>query len=156
MTFRFTLQRVLELRENAVTQTRLALEEALSKKVKLTEILESEKEIYFKERDDLNLRISQSDFSLISVFERSLDERKNRLMKILSIIREVDVEIRQCQQLFNIAQRELKIIEKLKEKRYLEYQKREADKEARNIDEMATIKYTRALWLQKKKQVNAS
>jgi flagellar export protein FliJ len=139
MTFRFSLQKILELRELETNQAQKQVIETKNKIAQLKKILEEERHLYFSDRDALNQWVLKVNLSEIQIYEKSLALRQSRMMDLLTILREMDVELKERDELFMKAKLNQKIIEKLYQIKEKEYEKMESIKEQQNLDEMANM-----------------
>lgn len=143
MPFVFPLQRLLEMRKEAVDEAGRALDELNDSCERLRALLQTELDAYFSEREMFNTRSREGSFSQLNSIERALDARKKRMMDVMTSLRELEDEARRAEQTLILAKRELKIIENLREKREKEWVVGEDRKEARFLDELSTLRYAR-------------
>jgi len=141
--FVFPLQRLLEMRKEAVDEAGRALDELNDSCERLRALLQTELDAYFSEREMFNTRSREGSFSQLNSIERALDARKKRMMDVMTSLRELEDEARRAEQTLILAKRELKIIENLREKREKEWVVGEDRKEARFLDELSTLRYAR-------------
>ncbi len=141
MSFRFSLQKILDLR---TIQAQEALNQVDSTKkiiLQLKELLDKERELYFSERNSLNNSVKKIEFTEIKIFEKSLALRQNKMMELLKTLREVQIDLRVQEGLFIEAKKNKKIIENLYEIKSEEFRKKEQKEEQYVMDELATQRF---------------
>lgn len=138
MTFRFSLQKILELREKEKNEAQLRFQETQNNLYKLRQILEQERQNYFSQRESLNHAVSKVQFADIEVYERSLANCQLRMMEILKAVRVVQSELKERELDLMNAKLNEKKIQKLYQIKLSEYEKREKLREQNLLDEMAT------------------
>lgn len=141
--FRFQLQRVLELREEAVTRCERALEEARAAVRRLRALLDSERDAYLAEREELNARLRGADVRAVGLFEGSLDGKKDRMMRLLTDIRHAEEDVGLAEADLVQARRDLKVLDNLRQKRLTEFNEKEEEKERKFLDELALQRFAR-------------
>lgn len=139
--FKFPLQRLLDMRREKVKEIERIIEERYRAREKLRGILFEQRDQYFSERTELNCCLKAGDMVRIPSFESSLDLRKTRMMELLENIKEVEADIDFLESALVQGRREVKSVEKLYEKRQLEWRYREEANERSIIDELATLRH---------------
>ena len=86
MSFKFSLQKILELREEEVNFAQTQFNLAQNKILQLKTLLESERHLYFNDREELNAAVKKVEFTEIQIFERSLTLRQSKMMELLKNI----------------------------------------------------------------------
>lgn len=152
--FKFKLQSIQDLRERQLQECQRHLQDLRLKKQKLQEMLAEQKNGYFDDREALNRNKERGEFHQIKLYEDSLDLRKNRMLSILEAMRELDFDIDIAEQALISAERDKKIITKLKEKKFQEFVKTEDQKESKLLDEKVTLQFGRDSFLQQQKKGN--
>ncbi len=140
--FRFSLEKVLALRENNEKNWKLKLGEAVSKvnsvKREIKRIESSHRE-HFR---DFNLAKEGLEYLQVTeLFFKKMDDESRRLNEKLE---ELTIEREKIQKEYIKASNERKVIEKLKERRESEYYKEQMLSEIKEIDDLTTGSYGRA------------
>ena len=83
MKFKFSLQRVLNLREQEAESAKIKVE--FTKKIlsELKSLLIEQRNIYFDDRDKLNVCVRNSEQEDIPIYQASLDIAQNKMMEII-------------------------------------------------------------------------
>lgn len=149
--FKFSLSRLLEMRDEAVKQCDIELQKARSICVKLNEMLATERDFYLSERDELNEKMRRAEIAAIGMYEGSLDTRKKRMLEILSSLRAARDDVDLAEQNLIQARRDQHVLENLRARRKSEFDLAEEEKERKFLDEQATMRYQRRLALDLKK-----
>ena len=149
--FKFSLSRLLEMRDEAVKQWDLELQKARAVCAKLGEMLNAERDLYLSERDQLNEKLRNAEFAAVNLFEGSLETRKSRMLEILSNLRTAREDVDLAEQNLVQARRDQKVLENLRGKRKGEFDAALEEKERKFLDEQATMRYQRQLALEIKK-----
>ena len=149
--FKFSLSRLLEMRDEAVKQCDIELQKARSICVKLNEMLATERDFYLSERDELNEKMRRAEIAAIGMYEGSLDTRKKRMIEILSSLRAARDDVDLAEQNLIQARRDQHVLENLRARRKSEFDLAEEEKERKFLDEQATMRYQRRLALDLKK-----
>jgi flagellar FliJ protein len=137
MSFRFSLQKILDLREQETKNAESNVAEMHGIILQLKQILEKERDFYFQDRDNLNLSVKNVEFSQIKIFEQSLAIRQEKMMNILKNIRDAQFDLKDKELILIQAKKNQKMIEKLYKIKEQEYLKKENQKEQRLLDEIA-------------------
>ncbi|WP_186648794.1 flagellar export protein FliJ [Fluviispira vulneris] len=143
MNFRFSLQRILHLREQETQEAEMKVEYTKRVIEALKNMIYQERDLYFSERDELNICVKDSQIHKVTIYERSLNMRQGRIMELLDNLRSCQSDLEVYQQTLIQARRNQKIIEKLKEVKEKEFLKKEAYKEQTILDEVGNQKYLR-------------
>ena len=114
MTFRFTLQKILNLREQETRDAELRVEYTRNIINELKRMINEERDFYFNEREELNKSVQLTQMHKISLFERSLTIRQERIMELLDNLRTYQSDLEVFQQALIQSKRNQKIIENLK------------------------------------------
>ncbi len=144
MTFRFSLQKILELRNIDVLNSQKKLAETKNMIFQLNNMLEKERDLYFSERDELNLCVQKFQITEIKIYEKSLALRQYKMMTLLKTNRNFQNELKLHELDFIKAKRNQKMIEKLKSIKEKEYEKNESLKEQYLLDEMASLSFIKS------------
>lgn len=150
MGFRFSLQRVLEIRNDVARACELRFEALVKKCAELRSVLTAERDSYLSEREELNDVIRQAQFEPIRMYEVSLETRKKRMIQVLEQLRAAEEDRVLAEQDMVRARRDVKVIEKYRDKKTKEYDKKIETAERKFFDEQATIKHARVLRDEKK------
>lgn len=150
MNFKFSLQRVLEMREEHMRECEIELERARNVVVKLRALLTSERDIYFDEREELNASLQNSDLSKVSMYDGSLESRKKRMIQILENLKVAQSEVELAEQTLIQARRNLKVLENLRDKKLAEFNLAQDKHERKLLDEHANRRFARLEYLDKK------
>jgi flagellar protein FliJ len=140
--FRFALDRVLRYREQQDEQARIALATAQAAyRLQADRLREIEETIRSNDAVMSGAKsMTQGELWLIMRYhERLAGEREEESKRLQSLARELADRRRAAVE----RARERKALEKLKMKRLLEHRKEHEAKEQRQIDEMATLRYSR-------------
>lgn len=143
MGFRFNLQRVLDMRKDAADAAGRVFEEAGRACEKLRSLLREELDAYFAEREIFNEASRENAFAKLSSLDRALEARKRRLLEVMTALKEAESELRLAEQALLLARRDLKSVENLRERRLLEWNKAQEEKERKFLDEMTTLRHAR-------------
>jgi flagellar export protein FliJ len=141
--FKFQLQRVLEMRQDKVRQIERLLEERYRAREKLRAVLMEQRDLYFGERNELNACVASGQLVRVPTFEGSLDLRKARMLELLEHIKDVESDIDFLETALVNGRREVKVVEKLRDKRHAEWLRNEEIEEQKVLDEMATLRHLR-------------
>lgn len=143
MAYKFPLQRVLEVREDIAKECEIRMETLVQRLSRLRDLLMNERNSYLGERDELNESIKIGQLDSMKVYEGSLEMRKKRMMQVLEVIKSVEQERQLAEQDLIRAKRDVKVIEKYKDKKTNEYDKKVEESERKFFDEQATARYVR-------------
>ncbi|KAB8032156.1 flagellar export protein FliJ [Fluviispira multicolorata] len=149
MSFRFSLQRILNLREQETIDAELRVEYAKRVIAELKNMIHKERDLYFSDRDELNLCVQKAQIHKVTIYERSLNIRQGRIMELLDNLRSCQSDLEVYQQTLIQARRNQKIIEKLKEIKEKEFRRKESYKEQSVLDEVGNQKYLRTQFQEK-------
>lgn len=151
MTFKFTLQRIFEIRESALKDAEIAFENAKTIKESLQRMLYEERDAYFSEREELNGYIQKAQFDMLKLFESSLETRKKRMLEVLEALKIANGDLDVAENNLFVSKRDLKVVEKLKENQLADYLATLAEKERKFLDEQATLRRGREAFLELKR-----
>ena len=143
MTFRFTLQKILNLREQETRDAELRVEYTRNIINELKRMINEERDFYFNEREELNKSVQLTQMHKISLFERSLTIRQERIMELLDNLRTYQSDLEVFQQALIQSKRNQKIIENLKDIKKKEFLEKESIKEQARLDEIGAQKFLR-------------
>jgi len=143
MTFRFTLQKILNLREQETRDAELRVEYTRNIINELKRMINEERDFYFTEREELNKSVQLTQMHKISLFERSLTIRQERIMELLDNLRTYQSDLEVFQQALIQSKRNQKIIENLKDIKKKEFLEKESIKEQARLDEIGAQKFLR-------------
>jgi len=141
MAFQFNLNSVLELRKTESDQLTSLLETHKKKLDDLKTMLENEKECYFNERDQINEDLLLNRLDRIAMFENSLELRKSWMLRLLESIRSVEDDVQHYSIALKQSKRNVKILEKLRDKQYEDFMNEENKREQRILDEHANTQF---------------
>ena len=144
MNFKFSLQRILNLREQETQEAELKVEKTRNIIADLRKMVHQERDMYFDERDALNQNLKIGNLSSVKIYERSLLLRQERIIELLDNIRTYQADLEVLQQILIQSKRNQKILENLRDLKKKEFIDRETAKEQRLIDELGSQKYIRA------------
>ena len=145
MSFKFSLQKILILRENEANDAQKKLLEIENILFQLKNILNEERIQYFSDRDELNEAVKKVEFPKIKLYETSLSIRQEKMMDLLKNIREVTTDLNDQKNILQQAKINFKMIEKLYEIKEKEYEKKELQKEQIQLDELAALGFRKNL-----------
>jgi flagellar protein FliJ len=140
--FRFALDRVLTYREQQEEQARMTLAASQAAYRLQTERLRALEETIRTNEEAMSGAKSMTQgelWLLVRYRDRLAGEREEESRRLQSLARELAERRRAAVE----RARERKALEKLKMKRFLEHRKEHEAKEQRQIDEMATLRYSR-------------
>jgi len=137
MNFVFSLQKLLDLREQEAKKALLDWEIARNKVHEVKTLLLQERDLYFEDRTGFNSKVTICAFGEAKLFEESLALRQKKMLALLQSLRDLQRDCDEKERLTKSLQKAQKILEKLKEKRHKEYQKRISRKEAQLMDDVA-------------------
>ncbi len=143
MTFRFTLQKILNLREQETRDAELRVEYTRNIINELKRMINEERDFYFTEREELNKSVQLTQMHKISLFERSLTIRQERIMELLDNLRTYQSDLEIYQQALIQSKRNQKIIENLRDIKKKEFLEKESIKEQARLDEIGAQKFLR-------------
>ncbi|KAB8036116.1 flagellar export protein FliJ [Silvanigrella paludirubra] len=143
MTFRFTLQKILNLREQETRDAELRVEYTRNIINELKRMINEERDFYFNEREELNKSVQLAQMHKISLFERSLTIRQERIMELLDNLRTYQSDLEVFQQALIQSKRNQKIIENLKDIKKKQFLEKESIKEQARLDEIGAQKFLR-------------
>lgn len=143
MTFRFTLQKILNLREQETRDAELRVEYTRNIINELKRMINEERDFYFTEREELNKSVQLTQMHKISLFERSLTIRQERIMELLDNLRTYQSDLQIYQQALIQSKRNQKIIENLRDIKKKEFLEKESIKEQARLDEIGAQKFLR-------------
>jgi flagellar FliJ protein len=141
MSFKFSLQKILELREEEVNLAQTQFNLAQNKILQLKTLLESERHLYFSDREELNTAVKKVEFTEIQIFEKSLTLRQTKMMELLKNLREVQKEKNEKENILIQAKLNKKVIEKLYQIKEKEFEKKELMREQYLLDEIAILNH---------------
>jgi flagellar export protein FliJ len=143
MTFRFTLQKILNLREQETRDAELRVEYTRNIINELKKMINEERDFYFTEREELNKSVQLTQMHKILLFERSLTIRQERIMELLDNLRTYQSDLEVFQQALIQSKRNQKIIENLRDIKKKEFLEKESIKEQARLDEIGAQKFLR-------------
>lgn len=143
MNFKFSLQRVLNLREQETQDAELKVEKTKIIINDLRKMVHQERDLYFDEREELNQNLKLGNLSKVKLYEHSLLLRQERIIELLDNIRNYQADLEVFQQILIQSKRNQKILENLRDLKKKEFIERETAKEQKLIDEIGNQKYIR-------------
>ncbi|MGY3804166.1 flagellar export protein FliJ [Pigmentibacter ruber] len=143
MNFKFSLQRVLNLREQETQDAELKVEKTKIIINDLRKMVHQERDQYFDEREELNQNLKLGNLSTVKLYEHSLLLRQERIIELLDNIRNYQADLEVFQQILIQSKRNQKILENLRDLKKKEFIERETAKEQKLIDEIGNQKYIR-------------
>ncbi|MBX9838000.1 flagellar export protein FliJ [Silvanigrella sp.] len=143
MTFHFTLQKILNLREQETRDAELRVEYTRNIINELKKMINEERDFYFSDREELNKSVQLTQMHKISLFERSLTIRQERIMELLDNLRTYQSDLEVYQQALIQSKRNQKIIENLRDIKKKEFLEKESIKEQARLDEIGAQKFLR-------------
>ena len=143
MSFRFSLQKILDLRLKEVNEAQKEVILTENRILQLRRLLEQERLQYFSDRDELNVVVKKVEFTEIKIYEKSLSIRQNKMMELLRNIRDLQSDLTHKQSILIQAKLNQKVVTKLHDIKAKEYEKKEALKEQYLLDEMAVMAFRR-------------
>jgi len=144
--FVFKLQRVMEIRQQAVDEAQAYLENCKTVLSELRRLLLEQRDAYISERDLLNDAVLNGESHKYNVYEQSLETRKRRMMELLEAIRVAENDVDIAEQHLVTCNRNLKVMENLRSKREREFQVAMEEKERKFLDEQATFRFHRSAY----------
>ncbi len=141
--FKFQLQSVLDIRETALQQAEIELEKAKSVVLNLKALLLKERDLYFEDRDQLNVEIKAGNLYRTKSYDLALESRKRRMIEIMEALRDAEEVVGLAEVAFLNARKDHKIIDTLREKRHSDHNKLEEVKETRFLEEQAIQRHAR-------------
>lgn len=142
--FVFNLQRVLDIRTQAVDEAKTYLENCRKVVSELQRLLLEQRDAYLSERDQLNDSMRKGEYQKHSLFEQSLETRKARMIELLQAIKSAEQDVEIAEQYLVTCKKNLKVLENLRDKRALEHAQRLEQKERKFLDEQATLRHQRS------------
>jgi flagellar export protein FliJ len=144
LSFRFSLQRILNLREQESHDAEMCVEYAKKVINELRKMINEERDLYFSEREELNKCVKESQLHKITLFERSLGLRQGRILELIENLRSCQSDLQVYQHSLIQARRNQKIIENLKEVKEKEFRMKDSYREQSILDEIGNQKYLRS------------
>ncbi|MBM3383287.1 MAG: flagellar export protein FliJ [Betaproteobacteria bacterium] len=144
--FVFRLQRVLDIRIQAVDEAQTYLENCRKVVSELRRMLLEERDLYLSERDTLNEAIRSGETFKYPMFEQSLEKRKSRMMELLEAIRVAESDVDIAEQHLLVCRRNLKVLENLRDKKQAEHVDLQERKERKFLDEQATLRHALSVY----------
>ena len=138
--FRFSLQKVLDLRTFAEEQAKLALAAAISEADKIKNEL---KEIARKKVKANKERSSCSDFTEHIVIEKYITRLELRKEELLEELVQAELIVEEKRKAFREAMKERKVLSNLREKKYAEYKKDYNRSREIELDDINQSKYAK-------------
>lgn len=142
--FVFKLQRVLDLRTQAVDEAQAYLRHCQKIRSELQTLLIEQRDAYITEREQLNAVIRQGEHFKYGAYELSLESRKSKMLELLQAIKVADQDVDLAESHLLACKRNLKVIENFRDKKALEHLQKEELKERNFLDEQATLRQQRA------------
>lgn len=144
MTFRFSLQRILNLREQETQDAEMRVEYAKRVISELRRMINEERDHYFSDREELNKYVKEAQMNKVTLFERSLGLRQERIIELLDNLRSCQSDLEMYQQTLIQSRRNQKILENLKNIKEKEFRIKESYKEQTILDEVGNQKFLRS------------
>jgi flagellar export protein FliJ len=144
--FVFRLQRVMEIRQQAVDEAQAYLENCKTVVLELRRLLMEQRDAYITERDLLNESVLNGESHKYAVYEQSLETRKRRMMELLEAIRVAESDVDIAEQHLVTCNRNLKVMENLRDKQEREFRVAMEEKERKFLDEQATFRFHRSAY----------
>ncbi len=143
MSFKFSLQRILNLREQETQEAELKVEKIRNIISELKKMVHHERDMYFHDREELNKNVLDTQMNNVALFEGSLRLRQERIMEILDHIRTYQSDLEVLQQALIQSRRNQKILENLRDLKKKEFFEKEASREQAMLDEISTQRFIR-------------
>ena len=143
MQFKFRLQNVLDVRQQEFDEAARVVEEITSKKNALQKFLSEEVEVYYKEREEFNAMAKRAETQKLSHMERGLEMHKRRLLEIMQALRDIESDLELAQLSMRQANRNLKMMDNLKERKIVEFQAVQRKKDQKDMDEFNLNRFVR-------------
>jgi flagellar export protein FliJ len=144
--FVFKLQRVMDMRQQAVDEAQAYLENCRKVVSELRRLLLEQRDGYLLERDSLNDSIRNGEHFKYPVYEQSLEKRKSRMMELLEAIRVAESDVDIAEQHLLTCRRNLKVMENFRDRKSAEFIENEERKERKFLDEQATLRHQRSVF----------
>ncbi|MEN9825830.1 MAG: Flagellar FliJ protein [Pseudomonadota bacterium] len=144
--FVFKLQRVLDMRLQAVDEAQAYLENCRKVVAELRRLLLEQRDEYVSERDQMNEALRNGEYYKHSTFEQSLESRKAKMLELLQAIKVAEQDVDIAEQHLIACRRNLKVMENFRDKKALEFAQQEEIKERKFLDEQATLRHQRAIF----------
>lgn len=144
--FIFRLQRVMEIRQQAVDEAQAYLENCKTVVSELRRLLMEQRDAYISERELLNEAVLNGESHQYNVYELSLETRKKRMMELLEAIRVAESDVDIAEQHLVACNRNLKVMENLRTKQEREFNVAMQEKERKFLDEQATLRFHRSAY----------
>lgn len=149
MNFKFSLQRILNLREQETQEAELKVEKIRNVITELKKMVNHERDMYFHDREELNKNVIETQMNNVTLYEQSLLLRQERIMEILENIRTYQLDLEVYQQALIQSRRNQKILENLRDLKKKEFLEKQAAKEQAKIDEISTQRFIRGQMTEK-------
>lgn len=149
MNFKFSLQRILNLREQETQEAELKVEKIRNVITELKKMVNHERDMYFHDREELNKNVIETQMNNVTLYEQSLQLRQERIMEILENIRTYQLDLEVYQQALIQSRRNQKILENLRDLKKKEFLEKETAKEQALIDEISTQRFIRGQMTEK-------
>ena len=139
MSFRFQLQSVLDIKLKELEEAEV-VERTIRNEITLREQRVNDlRDAYLLDRDQLNDAVRQAQLQQVKLFEISLEDKKFKIMEILRMLA-------QLRELFQLAKKrtlalrkKTKGLERIKEKRFAEYESRAERRLQQEIDSRSAM-----------------
>lgn len=141
--FEFGLKTVLKVRQSTeerlkqefAQQARQLSEEYRNLEKLSAQILASEKQVRASQGGAVDLNLERAYFEYLQALERRLSKSRERIQLM-------EAELRRQQEILLQARRAVKVLEKLREKRWAEYHKKIQRQEQKNADELTMMRHS--------------
>jgi flagellar export protein FliJ len=143
MKFKFSLQKVLDWRLEKEKELAEECEQMRSICNQLQDIMQGELKSYFAERDTFNATLTNGQILRIGLLETGLELRKRRLVDVLSELRRHEAELTRLMTELQLAKRDVKTVENLKENREKEFYAALDERERKFVEEISLMRYVR-------------
>ncbi len=145
--FKFRAQSVLNLREKHLEDERLKLASIIStlesQKLILKDMIE--KKDQSQKSFDISVNESNLDIQLINNFKNYIEQLVGDIRTQEEIIKRTEIQLSAQQQEVNEAYKQVKILEKLKEKQYQDYLYEFNQAQIKELDDITTSRYKKAI-----------
>lgn len=139
MSFKFQLQSVLEIKlkelEEAESVERTLRQEIALREQRVTEI----RDAYLLDREELNDSVREAKLQQAKLYEISLEDKKNKMMEILKVLAQLRELLQHAKRRTLMLRKKTKGLERIKEKRFAEYEVRAERRLQQEIDSRSAM-----------------
>jgi hypothetical protein len=139
MAFKFQLQSVLEIKIKELEEAEI-VERTIRNEITLREQRVNDlRDAYLLDRDQLNDAVRQAKLQQVKLFEISLEDKKFKIMEILRMLAQLRELLQHAKQRTLALRKKTKGLERIKDKRFAEYETRAERRQQQEIDSRSAM-----------------